>query len=101
MKIIFSKQAREDLREINQYISDVLQNPIAAKNVIQRILKSCNRLSQQPNMGVSLQAKIGRKSDYRCLFCENYIAFYLVDDETIRINRILDGRTEYMKIIFS
>ena len=45
MKIVFSKAARQDLKEIDSYISDVLKNPIAAKSVIERILRSCNRLS--------------------------------------------------------
>ena len=33
MKIIYTPQAREDLREIKEYISSVLENPGAGKNV--------------------------------------------------------------------
>lgn len=101
MKIVFSKAARQDLKEIDSYISDTLKNPIAAKSVIERILRSCNRLSDQPNMGVSLQEKCDRETDYRCLFCDNYIAFYRLTNDTVRVVRILDGRTEYLRIIFS
>ena len=33
MKIIYTPQAREDLREIKEYISSVLENPGAGKNI--------------------------------------------------------------------
>ncbi len=100
MKIVFSSASRQDLRNISDYISGTLKNPIAAKNVIERILRSVKRLEEQPNMGVSLQEKCAVKTDYKCLFCENHIAFYKVQNETVKIIRILDGRTEYLKVIF-
>ena len=100
MKIVFSNSSRQDLREISNYIAYTLKNPIAAKSVIERILRSVNHLSDQPNMGVNLQDKCGIKTAYKCLFCENYIAFYIVQNETVKIIRILDGRTDYLKVIF-
>jgi len=100
MKIVFSKHARLDLKEIHDYILNNLQNPISAKAVTDRIVKSCYRLVHMPNIGVSLQGKTGIEINYRCLICGNYIAFYTIEDQAVRIERILDGRTEYMKIIF-
>ncbi len=85
---------------ISDYIAGTLKNPIAAKSVIERILRSVKRLEDQPNMEVSWQEKCGIKTDYKCLFCENHIAFYKVQNETVKIIRILDGRTEYLKAIF-
>lgn len=101
MKVVFTRQAHMDLKEIHDYISNNLQNPISAKAVAERIIKSCSLLSQQPNMGVSLQAKTGRETDYRCLFCGNYIAFYKRNDNSVVVSRILDGRTDYLRVIFS
>ena len=66
MKIVFSKASRQDLREISNYIAYTLKNPIAAKNVIERILRSVNHLSEQPNMGVNLQDKCGIKRRILC-----------------------------------
>lgn len=101
MKIIYTPQAREDLREIKQYISQNLKNPIAAKNVTDSIIKSVHRLSLMQNLGIKLSEKTGRETDYRCLFSGNYGIFYIASDDAVRIYRILDLRTDYMRAIFS
>lgn len=101
MKIIYTPQAREDLREIRDYISDVLKNPVAAKNVSEKVLKTAHILSEQPNSGVSLSEKTGRETAYRCLISGNYGIFYLEMNNCVQIIRILDLRTDYMRIIFT
>ena len=100
MKIIYSPQARDDLREIKSYVSDVLKNPIAAKNVTEKIIKSIHRLCEQPNLGFSLSEKTGRDTEYLCLLSDNHGIFYLKKENTIQIIRILDLRTDYMRIVF-
>ncbi|NLX93036.1 MAG: type II toxin-antitoxin system RelE/ParE family toxin [Clostridiales bacterium] len=101
MRIRYTPQAQTDLREVRDYISNVLKNPVAAKNVTGRIIRSCHKLSDQPNMGASLQGKTGRNTDYRYLICENHIAFYEVQLDCVCIIRIPDGRTDYMWTLFS
>ena len=93
--------AHQDFIDIHDYISDVLKNPKAAKSVTHKILMSCQRLGDFPNLGVSLKEKTGLDTDYRCLFCDHYIAFYTFKDSIVTVSRILDGRTEYMKTVFS
>lgn len=78
----------------------MLNNPEAAGNITNGILSSCQRLRDFPGMGVSLKEKIELDTNYRCLFFRNYIVFYTFDSSTVIVNRILDGRTEYLKIIF-
>lgn len=39
-------------------------------------------------------------SDYRCLVCEHWLESYLLKDECITIVRILDGRTDYLRVLF-
>lgn len=101
MKIVYTPSAREDLSEIKTYIRDVLKNPIAANNIVSKIVKSVHLLTEQSHLGISLQEKIGRETTYRCIFCGNYGIFYNIESTTIKIIRILDLRTDYMRIIFS
>ena len=101
MKIIYTPQAREDLREIKEYISSVLKNPNAGKNVTSKILKTAHILAELPNSGFSMEEKTGRETNYRCLISGNYGIFYLISGNRIQIIRILDLRTDYMRIIFS
>ena len=49
MKIVLLVSAKEDLKEIKQYISK--ENPLASKMVAQKIKKSLSLLSEQPYIG--------------------------------------------------
>lgn len=100
MKLIYSPKARADLREIKAYIRDNLQNPSAAENVTQKVLKSCVLLKENPKLGAELSGKVDRDTDMRYLIINQHIAFYKIDTDIIRVIRIRDARTNYMHIIF-
>ena len=100
MRITYTPQARTDLREIRDYISQTLRNPTAAKNVTDKVIKSIHLLADQPMLGVSVEEKTGRSTAYRCLFSGNYGVFYIPGTDAIQVIRILDLRTDYMRTIF-
>ena len=99
-KISFSPEAVDDLKEIKQYIKDELCNEQAAKNTVAKILKKVKMLSDFPESGSSLSAIIGFDTDYRYLICDNYIAFYRIENKNVLIVRVLYGRRNYMQILF-
>lgn len=101
MKIVYTPQAKQDLTEINNYISSDLKNPIAAKNVVSRILNGIHPLADFPESGMLLSEKTGRESNYRCLSVSNYIIPYRIENDKVIIIRILDARMDYLRIIFS
>ena len=100
MKIQVTPAALNDLKEIKSYIENDLSNPIAAKNVIKRIIDDYSRLERSPHMGPSLSSKVPFDTDYRFLVSGNYLVFYQADDAHISIYRILYSRRDYLKIIF-
>ena len=51
-------------------------------------------------MGASLEAKTDNTTDMRYIICEKWIAFYQVDEDAISVARILDGRQDYLRILF-
>ena len=60
----------------------------------------CGSLKDHPNPGMSLKTQIDAETDLKYLICENHLAFYRIDGEWILVVRILDGRTDYMRVIF-
>ncbi len=100
MKIRVTPAALNDLKEIKAYIENDLSNPIAAKNVIKRIIEDYSRLAICPHLGPSLSSKVPFDTDYRFIVSGNYIVFYKADDEYVSIYRVLYGRRDYLKIIF-
>lgn len=99
-KIRVTPAALNDLKEIKSYIENDLANPIAANNVVKRIIKDYSLLETSLYMGPVLSAKIHIKTDFRFIVSGNYIVFYKVDETYVSIYRILYGRRDYLKIIF-
>ena len=101
MKLRVTPAALNDLKEIKAYIENDLSNPIAANNVIGRIIKDYSRLEITPHIGPSLSVKVPFETDYRFIVIGNYLVFYKIDDEYVSIYRVLYGRRDYLKIIFN
>ena len=100
MKIRLTHTALNDLKEIKAYIENDLSNPIAANNVIRRIIEDYSRLEISPHIGSSLSTKVPFDTDYRFIVSGNYLVFYKVDNEYVSIYRVLYGRRDYLKVIF-
>lgn len=100
MKIKYTPAAIADLQEMKDYISKTLHNPKAAQRIAKSIMDNCANLKSYPQLGMSLAAKTGSDTDLRYLVCEQQLAIYRVEGDLILIARILDGRTDYMRVLF-
>ncbi|MDR0909284.1 MAG: type II toxin-antitoxin system RelE/ParE family toxin [Spirochaetaceae bacterium] len=99
-KLAYSPDSRQDLQDIKRYITEKLQNPIAAKNVITRIRREIHKLKDTPGIGPSLASHVPVETDYRFLVCGNYVAYYRVIDNTVYVVRILLSGRDYFSILF-
>lgn len=99
-EIKFSPESLRDLREISEYISQELENPLAADNTIRKIIERINTLSDFPNIGNPISSVINIETNYRYLVCENYLSFYRVENDTVYIVRVLYGGRNYIEILF-
>ena len=100
MKLRVSPAALQDLKDIDEYISVTLCNPAAAKRIIKKIISSYLKLTDNPFMGASLNARINIDAPFRYLVSGNYLIFYQVNDD-IEIHRIIYGKRDYVKILFT
>ena len=100
MKLKYSRHAAEDLERIEEYIANELKSPQAAKNTILMLLRECGRLKDFPLLGLALQERIGRDTDYRFLIVRQYVAFYNIVDDTVWVRRIFNARRDYIKHLF-
>ncbi len=101
MRIVYRPAAISDLRSTSDYIACTLQNPKAAQKLREQILRGISRLRENPFMGVSLRGRLdGFYGAMRVLIVGKQLVFYEVQDETVEIIRILDGRTDYLSRLF-
>ncbi len=99
-RIRLSPTALSDLKEIKDYISNILCNPPAAERTVKRIIDDYSLLETAPYMAPSLSSVVPIKTDYRFLVSGNYIVFYRVEGEYVSIYRVLYGRRDYIKTLF-
>jgi len=100
IKVRLSTEAARDLDQIKEYISTDLDNPTAANRVIATITKRIGKLSDFPELGVSLSAILPIETDYRLLVCGNYLAFYLYEQNKVLVDRVLYGKRDFAKVLF-
>ena len=90
------------LEATRDYIAERLKNPKAAKKLMTALLKAISLLADNPYMGAALAEKFEITTDVRYFVVAKQLIFYRVDEEnsTIEILRILDGRTDYLSVLF-
>lgn len=98
-KVVLTRKAITDIKSIYDYVyEDSSQNAEALKA---EILKSIKYLEHFPNMGRSLAAKVGFKTEYRYLISDKYLIFYKLDNNLVKIYRVISSNMDYIKILFS
>ena len=96
----YTPEAEDDLAGIKDYIAEQLLSPVAAIQLLAKIIKRIRALEQFPDMGTPLSSIIGLVTDYRFLVCASYLVFYRIEGDHINIIRILYGRRDYVSILF-
>ena len=99
-EIHYSPTALNDLDEIWTYISQNLCSPIAAQNTIDGIMDAVDMLTEQPEMGAPLYFVSGLNSGYRYVIHGNYMAFYRSNRTDVYVDRVLYGKSDYMRVLF-
>ncbi|MDO4549523.1 MAG: type II toxin-antitoxin system RelE/ParE family toxin, partial [Clostridia bacterium] len=95
-----SKEARNDLEGIRQYIIDTLCNPDAATRIMLMLKSGVASLSEFPERGKPLDSILSVHTEYRFLVCEKYCIFYIYNGSTVEIVRIFHQMQDYMRALF-
>lgn len=96
MKINISPLAMDDLSNAETYIKHNLSNPDAAARFIKKVRETFVIISAQPEFGAPVHDlwEIGLK--YRFCICDNYIIFYMTENNDVIIFRVLYKRRNYL-----
>lgn len=79
-KVILTAKAREDLREVYDYISKSLMAEKAANNLVNKIQENILSLEDMPEMYSIVDINKDREQQkYRKMVINNYVAIYRVD----------------------
>ena len=94
MKIVYRPAAINDINSTSDYLKNELKNPQAAQRLKEHILHTISLLKDNPEIGPLLSSKYDTvENNYRYIIVNKQIVFYEINDNTIEIIRVLDGRT--------
>ena len=99
-EIVLTDTAKEELKEIYEYISKQLYEEKAAIRLMNKIEHSILILEENPYCCKEVHIK-PHNDVYRKLVMDNYIALYDIDEnkKKVIIYRIVYGKMDYLKII--
>jgi len=89
--------AEEDLAEIVTYIA--AENISAAEALMDRVEKNLLSLQEHPYLGRIPDDVELLKLGYRYLIVDNYLIFYVVDERTVLVHRIMHGARDYESLL--
>lgn len=97
--IEYSKESKQDLIGIKQYIKYNLQEPETAQKLISKIRKEINGLKSNPEIYSIIDDDIIKRQEIRKLIVDNYIVFYRVKNDDIEIVRVMYGRKNWINLL--
>jgi len=97
--IQFSPLAKEDLMNVKVYLEENFDVEIALEK-IKQLIDSIKRFESFPLMGRPLMNVIDIPTDYMYFVAEKNYVIYRLEQETVKIIRIIDTRQNYIDILF-
>lgn len=97
--IEYSKDAKQDLIGIKQYIKYNLQEPETAQKLINKIRNEINNLKHNPEIFTIIDDDFIKKLELRKLIVDNYIIFYRIKNDNIEIARVMYGRRNWINLL--
>ena len=101
-KVKVSEAAEIDMEDIEEYITDVLGNPIAADNHMRAFYHVTQSLKISPHSALVRDETLAKRG-LRWVAAKNYMMFYIVDEEKKKVDvlRVLHGRRNWANILMN
>lgn len=97
-KLDISPEAFNDLESIKEYLDSEFGEKEEKKR-LKAIFNDLKRLQKYPETDIKLFERFGILTDYKCIYTNHNYAFYRMEDEFIKVVRILDVRRDFMYIL--
>ena len=100
-RLRFSKLYESDVDSCYNYIKNHLEAPVAADNLIMEMLEKLNRIKENPNARPLVQDAYLASLGYRLINVNNYMIFYIIDDDDkhIKVIRFLYSKRNWITIL--
>ncbi|WP_190289102.1 type II toxin-antitoxin system RelE/ParE family toxin [Lactococcus kimchii] len=103
-QIEYDPTVLDRISDIENYISNVLFSPVAARNRVETIFDDIAQLKKMPASYPSADKKIGvqisktHETKFKLIVGGKYLVFFFVDENIIYISHLLPTETDYMSL---
>lgn len=93
--------ARQDMIEIVRYISEELQNPMAADQLATELIEAGDSIPGFPYANPAYMPIRPLRHEYRKLLVQNYLMFYWVDEgkQLVTVARVVYAKRDYERLL--
>lgn len=98
-KLFYLPGFLDDLNEAVDYITDILENPQAASDLIKKTDEAIQQRLQMPLGYEPFLSKRDRKNTYYRIYVGNYIVFYVVIDDVMEVRRFIYGSRDFDRLL--
>ena len=95
----YSPEAARDLENIKRIVAEEFGESVAVKTM-KRIGKGIRTLEIAENAGSDLCKKYGIICDYRVLIVVRNYVIYRIEEEFVRIIRVVNERQDFIQVLF-
>ena len=97
--LVIYPTAAKDIENICHYLSIELSNPTAAKNLLDELYSSFERVLLFPKMYPVIDNEFISEKSIRKIVVKNYIVFYTIAENEIQVIRVLHGRSDFVTLL--
>ncbi|MCR2048213.1 type II toxin-antitoxin system RelE/ParE family toxin [Acetatifactor muris] len=98
-KLIYAPKALDDIQGIKTYVSKQF-GANKAKACIRDITSTVRQLEIFPEEGLCVEDLIEYPTDYRYLVVKPNYVFYRIEDDIVRVIRIINEKQDFLQILF-
>lgn len=95
----WSPLSLSDMDDAYDFIFTRSESAEAAQKAIEAIVRTVKRLQTFPLSGRALDVLETSRISYRYAIAGNYLVFYHVDEDQVYVDRVLDGRSNYLRTL--
>lgn len=100
-KIVFTNDCKQEMNDIYNYMSNNLYSPKAAKELMNKVETTIQRLKDIPKAYMTIKKYNELEMEYRRIVINNYVIIYTISEEknSIYIVHMYYGGSNYFKNI--
>lgn len=98
-RLVYAPKALEDLQGVRLYVAKQFGSD-KAKSCVREIVSTVKQLELFPKEGLCLEQLIDYPTDYYYLVVKPNYIFYRIENDIVRIIRILNEKQDFLQILF-